>query len=325
MSPVLNRGEIMQVKEQEAIQLTKEQIYAKKMKYYRRNFITLMLESFFFSAACSMFSPENVLPAYVANLSQKPIYIALISVIYYGVSYGVTVFSCPIGINAKSPKWISVIICFVQRIGFFFILLSTYMVVGNEESIALFLFFCSLVMLAFGSGMSTPLFSQMVSVSIPKNIGTFYGAYNLSGSVSGILGSLILTRCLVLYDFPKNYRSVFLVGLVLGVIATIVVSAGVHEVTDDRVVEKVSLKEVFGISKRILKENAEFRYFTIIRVLLGAAEFAIPYYIIIASDRPGVPKGFVGMMATFYLVAKMISSMIMGRIGDKFGPIMTLL
>ncbi|HJD45561.1 MAG TPA: MFS transporter [Candidatus Mediterraneibacter norfolkensis] len=304
--------------------ITKEQLYEKKEKYYKRNFFTFMCESFFFSAALSMFSAESVLPSYVANLSDKSIYIALISVIYYGVSYGATFFSCPIGVNAKSPKWISIAICFLQRVGFFFIFLSTYMVSGSRN-ISLFLFFMSLIIFALSNGMSTPLFSQAVSASLHKNIGTFYGFYGLVGAGSGILGSLILTRCLTIYDFPKDYRTAFLIGLVSALIATCAMSIGIKEVTDDRESVKISLKDVIPISRKILSENTEFSYFTIIKVILGAAEFAIPYYIIIASLKPDTPDGFVGIMSTIYLIAKMIYSLFVGRIGDKCGPIAMLL
>lgn len=310
----------MKTEKQDKIALTSEQIYAKKEKYYLRNFITLMFESFFFSAALAMFSAESVLPVYVKNLSDKSIWIAMISVIYYGVSYGVYIFSCPIGVNAKSPKWISVIICFLQRIGFFLIYLSTY-AVTHSHSLALVMFFISLTMFACSSGMSTPLYSQMVSVSIHKNVSTFYGAYNLFGAASGVIGSLIFTKFLKQYEFPVNFRMTFMVALISALIATVVVSVGVKEVTDDRKVEKISLRDVFSISKRILRENAEFRHYTIVRVMLGAAEFAIPYYIIVASAKAGAPKGFAGMLTTVFLVAKMVSSLIVGRIGDKFGAL----
>ena len=90
-------------------------IYVKKEAFYKGNFISLMCESFFFAFALTMFSPENVLPVYVSSLSDKAIYIALISALYYGISYSATVFSCVVGVNARSPKWISVVICFLQR------------------------------------------------------------------------------------------------------------------------------------------------------------------------------------------------------------------
>ena len=75
-----------------------------KEKNYSRNFLSLMFEAFTFAFALAMFSPESVLPVYVDSLSAKPIYIALISVAFYGISNASTVFSCVIGVNAKSPK-----------------------------------------------------------------------------------------------------------------------------------------------------------------------------------------------------------------------------
>ena len=317
-------GGNMQKKSQLSRPLTNDEIYAKKERYYRRNFITLLFESFFFSSALAMFSPEAVLPVYVKHLSDKPFFIALISVISYGLSYGVYIFSCPIGVNAKSPKWVSVGICFLQRIGFFFIYLSTY-AVTRSQSTALFMFFISLSVYAVSAGLSSPLFSQMVSVSIHKNVGTFYGAYALAGAVSGVLGSLVFNTCLKNFDFPKDFRMTFFIALMAALIATVVVSVGVREVTDDRVINRIRMKEVFPLCKKIILENKKFRQFTLIRVLLGAAEFALPYYIIIASSKTGAPEGYVGTLATIFLVAKMISALLAGKIGDKFGPVALLM
>ena len=135
---------------------------------------------------------------------------------------------------------------------------------------------------------------------------------------------MVLTRSLATLPFPLNFRQVFLVGLISSLIATVVVSVGVKEVTDDRVVEQIRLREIFVIGGQILRDNRNFRNYTVIKVLVGAAEFAIPYYILVSNNLAGAPAGFVGMMSTVYLVAKMVGAMVMGRIGDRFGPMMIL-
>lgn len=303
--------------------LSEQEIYLKKEACYARNFISLMFEGFLFSFALAMFSPENVLPVYVNSLSEKAIYIALISALYYGFSYGCTVFSCVLGVNARSPKWISVAICFLQRVGFFTIFLSTFLVDRSTEG-AIGVFFVSLAIYAASAGMSNPLFAQMVGTSIHRNVGTFYGAYNMVGSVAGVAASLILTRCLATMEFPFSFRAVFLLGLLSALVATVVVSVGVREVTDDRAEEHIRLRDIFPISLQILRENRPFRHYALIKVLVGAAEFAVPYYIIVASDLPGTPAGFVGVMTTVYLMAKVVSSLVLGRLADAFGAIMVL-
>ena len=68
--------------------LSAQELYQKKERFYPRNFISLMCESFTFSFARAMFSPENVMPVYVSSLSDKAIYLALITALYYGCSYG---------------------------------------------------------------------------------------------------------------------------------------------------------------------------------------------------------------------------------------------
>ena len=305
------------------LQADAQRIYQKKEAFYKGNFISLMCESIFFSFALTMFSPENVLPVYVASLSEKPIYIALISALYYGISYSTTVFSCVIGVNAKSPKWISVAVCFLQRVGFFLIFLSTYLASGNVQ-LALITFFVSLALYAGSAGMSNPLFAQMVGTSIQRNVGTFYGAYSMMGAFSGVLASVVLTQCLARQEFPFSFRSVFLLGLISALIATVVVCVGLREVTDDRVREKIRLRDIFPLGAQILRKDRGFRDYTVIKILVGAAEFAIPYYIIAASGLENVPAGFVGIMATIYLVAKMVGSLVMGRLADRFGAMIIL-
>lgn len=300
--------------------LSEQQLLEKKESYYIRNFLCLMMEGFLFTFSLTMFSPENVLPVYVSSLSQDAIYLAMISAVYYGFSYGCTIFSCVIGLNAKSPKWISILVCFLQRIGFFMIFLSTYLVSGNRQ-FALAMFFVSLALYATSAGMSNPLFAQMVGTSIHRNVGTFYGGYSMSGAISGVIASLLIGRCLERYTFPKSFQVVFLLGLVSALLATLAVAVGVREVTDDRKREHIRLRDIFPISAQILRENKPFRHFTVLKVLVGAAEFAIPYYIIVASALPGTPASFVGTMTTVYLVSKVIGSLLLGRLADRFGAI----
>lgn len=307
----------------QSTKLSLEQIEIKKDRYYKRNYIALCMEGFFFSCACSMFSSENVLPAYVSNITNRPWAIALISILYYGFSYGFNIFSCPIGVGTKSPKWTSVLICMLQRVGFFLIFLSTFSITKSTD-LALIMFFVAFGGHSISVGLSLPLFSQMVSVSIHKNVSNFFGSYQLVGMVGSVLGSIVFTKLLKTYSFPKNYRVLFLIGLAFALIATCVVSFGVKEVIDDRVPEKINVKDVFPIGYKLMKENPEFLHFTIVRIIVALAEFAIPYYIVVLAAKQGAPEGFEGVLTTIYLIAKMINSVVAGKIGDKCGPLAIL-
>lgn len=308
------------MREETPVLSSTEQILQKKEHFYRRNFVSLMMEAFFFSFALALFSTENVFPTYVALLSDNELLIALISATFFGISYGATVFSAVIGVNCKSPKWTSIVVCFLQRIGFFLIFLSTFLASSNV-TMALIMFFISLAMYAVSSGMSSPVFAQMVATSIHRNVGVFYGGYSMAGAIGGVIATLTLTHCLASYAFPQSFRYIFAIGLIFALIATVVVMVGLREVTDDRVVTKIQFRDLIPLGKEIVQTNTSFRHYIILKMVVGGAEVAIPYYILQAASLEGVPAGFEGTMATAYLVAKIAGGLLIGRIADRFGAI----
>ena len=292
----------------------------KQEAVYKRNYIALLSDALFFSIGYTLFSTDNVLPLYISNLSDKPIFIALMTALFLGVQYSSTVFSCMIGVNAKSPKWIGIGICFLQRIGFALILVSTFFI-DTSVTLALILFFVSLVMYAVSSGMSSPLFTQMVTFTIHKNVGSFFGTYNLVSCLSGVLATSLFTYCISKFMFPLSFRLVFLIGTVMAVTSTITLSIMLREVTDNRVREHIRFKDVFSIGVEIIKTDKKYRNYAITRTLAGAADFTIPYYILYAGTLPGANEAFLGTMATIYLMSKMAGSALFGKLADKFGSL----
>ncbi len=292
-------------------------LLARKERYYKRNYLTLMLEGFLFTFSCTMFSYTTVLPVYVSKLTSNAFFVSLISVMYYGFGYGASIFSTVIGVNAKSPKWISIWVCGLQRIGFILIFLSTY----TSGNAALALFFISFSVYSVSAGMSLPMFNQMVATSIHRNTGGFYGSYYLIGNAAGVLASTLMTRIFSLRAYPVDYRLIFLIGTLTAVVASFVVGFGIKEVTDDRVVENIRFSEVFSLLRDIFRTNKLFSRFVVVRALAAAAEFSVPYFIIKAGAFDDVPAGFVGTMTTVLLISNMFASKLMGWLGDKRGPL----
>ena len=57
----------------------------KQEAVYRRNYLALLSDALFFSMGFTMFSTDNVLPVYISNLSDKTIYIAVMTALFLGV------------------------------------------------------------------------------------------------------------------------------------------------------------------------------------------------------------------------------------------------
>ncbi|CRZ35014.1 MFS transporter [Herbinix hemicellulosilytica] len=303
---------------------SKNDIIKQREKYYRRNYIALMFEGFFVSFAFSIFSHTTVFPVYVSYITENSFFISLVSVIYFGLSYFSSILSCVWGVNAKSPKWISIIICGTQRIGFIAIIISTYFAFSNS-AVALTIFFLSFAVYAVAAGMSSPVFYNMVATVIPKKIGGFMGSYSLIGAASGVISSRIMTKILDKYGFPVNYRTIFIIGTVMAVIATFIVVFGVKEVVGEEEKEKIKFSDLPAIVKGLFTKNIPYRRFLITRIILGIAEMTIPFYIIKVGKLEGVTAGFVGTMTTVLLISNMIAGKFMGYIGDKLGPMAMVL
>lgn len=83
---------------------SENEIIALKEKYYKRNYVTMLLEAFCVNFAFSIFSYTTVFPVYVQNITSNSFFVALVAVVYFGCSYGSSILSCLVGLNAKSPK-----------------------------------------------------------------------------------------------------------------------------------------------------------------------------------------------------------------------------
>jgi MFS family permease len=289
---------------------------------YRRNYIALLLDGFFFSFASSIFSHTTVLPVYVSGLSENRIFISLLAVLFFSLSNGASVLSCVIGVNTRSPKWAAVIICMTQRAGFFLIFLSTWAVTGNRN-LAIGLFFFSYAVYGIAAGMSGPVHSTLVSRAIHRNVASFYGTYSLSGALAGIIGAQVIRVLLERYSFPVNYGRLFLLGVAVAMLSTLSLAAGISETKEEKR-ETMNFSRLPFIFRKILTENKRYRHFLLVRIFAAMAEMCIPFYIIRVQSMDGAGGGTVGIMTTVLLVSNMASAKIIGRIGDRTGPLMMM-
>jgi MFS family permease len=290
----------------------------KRERYYKRNYYVFLLEGFFFSFALTIFSHSTVLPVYISNITTNRFWISFLALTFFGLSNSSTIISSVIGVNAKSAKWIAVILTGTQRIGLFFIFLSTYFLTGSE-SFSLLMFFISYSVFGFSVGMANPVFSNMVSNVIYRNVSSFYGSYALMGGIAGVISSQMISYFIDYYAFPLNYRYLFLFGLIMAIMSTLTVIFGIKEVPRDRIV-KITYRELPKMMLNIWKENHQFRSFILIRLFTSAAEMTLPFFIISVSLISGVNEGVVGVMSTILLISNLLFAKIMGNLGDKKGP-----
>ena len=292
-------------------------------KYLKRNWIIFMLEGFFFSFAVTMNSQQTVMPAYIAQLSDNSFYISLLSIIFYGCTYFARIFSVIVGMNTKSPKKATIIMCGMHRLGFLFLFLSTFFASSNFM-IAITVVLISFAVCCLLSGVSSPVFTMLVANTIPKGFGSFYGSYSLSGAIAGILASQLLTLCYKYFSFPLNYRIIFLICVVSAVIASVVLAFGIKETRYYQVKKRTKIKDLPKIFFGVWKSNSRYRQYIVVRMIVAAAEVSIPFFVVRVGAYHNIPIGYVGIISLVLLVAKMITSKIAGWLADKQGTMVML-
>lgn len=305
-------------------QLSEEELLSERRKYRGRNQIAFVMEAFCFSFATTLNSQQTVIPSYVAELSDNAILISLISVIFYGCTYCSSILSCLIGLNSKSPKWTAITMCGLHRVGFLFLFISTFFA-GQNSTLALVVFFAAFASACTMSGISSPLFNMLVANTIPDRVGDFFGIYNLSGAVSGIIASWVLKKCYERFDFPLDYRVIFLLAVIMAVVASVVLASGIKEVRAPAPDKRVRAKELPAFFGNAWRSSGKFRRFVGLRMIMAAAEFSVPFFIVAVASFRGAPVGFVGTASLVLLITKIVAARILGRVADRFGEIQVLL
>ena len=288
-------------------------------KNYKRNYFSLLCESLLYTFAYSLFSVTHVIPEYVSKLTDSSWALSLVSVLYYCPVYLASIIGCYYSLNSSSPKKVCVTICISQRIGLFCIALSSLFIGRASSSVCLLVFFMAYTVYNIADGMSMPVYYDMISTMIHKNIGQFFGTYNMIGSVAGIVASLLLSYLYRVRPYPQNYQAMFFIGFLFAIGSSLMIIFGCRE-SETAVKERVSFRfSQFPSLFKTCLGKPSFRRYTVVFLLLTAADFSVPFYIIrLEQDHP-VPENYLGIMSMVSLFSGIAANWFLGIIADKYG------
>lgn len=178
------------------------------------------------------------------------------------------------------------------------------------------------VFTAFG-GVTALTFQDVVGKVIPPSRrGAFFGARQF---VAGLLAFVVggtLVRWLLgeggPLPFPANFGALALLSLVCFTIGIGSFSL-VREPPQQRLGQPQRLTDGLRRAPAILRENANYRWFIISRLLLRTGQIAEPFYIIYATEALGLPKAVAGVFVGAWALAAALSNLVWGRVSDRRG------
>jgi MFS family permease len=233
------------------------------------------------------FLPQLAVANVIENLKHKrPLYI------WSGLVRIATIWIIALSVTVLSRAWVG------GFVAMFFILYSVYVVAGGVAGIP---------------------FMDIVGKEIkPHNRGSFFAARMFFGGIGAALMGLFVRSVLAGNDFPGNYATLFITAA--AIITVAIISFCFAEEREGVVPqERTPIKTFLLRGPMLLKAVKSYRMFLLWRVLLSIWMMALPFYIIYARERLGLPEESVGTFLSAQMVGMIVSNLLWGRLSDRIG------
>ena len=291
-------------------------------EYETRNFCLALVNGVFTRVGFRFVNSSTVLAAFVKELTNSNLMVGLTSsTMRAGWMWPQLLMSNLLEHRSrKMPFYIFGTV--IRVISWVFILLLT-LLIGNRNHILLFICFYFLYFAASSSmGISTIPFNDILAKSIPVQkrarlfsfrqfIGGFFGIG------VGFLIRYILSEEFYL-SFPYNYTTMFGVCILMMTAAAVAFALSrepIHPVRSERRPFWQHLKR----GAHFLREDRDYRYFTLFRMISSFGNMCIPFYVPYALDRIGVPESTIGSFVAVGAGSAVLSNILWAYMGEKLG------
>jgi len=210
----------------------------------------------------------------------------------------------------------------MRILGWIIIMILT-LIIGNSNYMALFICFYIVYFLATSAvGISSLPFNDILAKEIPiYRRARLFGIRQLIGSFFAIWIGFLIRYMLsdrFFLKFPYNYSIMFALSAFFLSIATFAFAI-TKEPVEPVHNERKPLWEHLKLGPYFLKTDRNYRYFLGYRILASFGNMGIPFYVPFAIDKLGIHPSFVGAFTTVGAISAILSNILWGYVGEKFG------
>ena len=180
----------------------------------------------------------------------------------------------------------------------------------------------------FGGGVTTLSFQDIVAKIVPPTQrGRFFGTRQLYGGLLAFALAGPFVRWMLSDEsplaFPHNFALISLVSLVCYATGMLFF-ARVREPAAQLLVPRQGIGAALRAAPAILRGNARYRMFIIVRLCLLIGRLAEPFAIIYVTEQLHLAKSIAGLLIAVSAVAAASSNLVWGRLGDSRGMVWLL-
>ena len=251
-------------------------------RVYRRNFGFFFADAVLFTVAMGIIGPTTVIPDFVRRLTDSEILVGLAGSVF-PVGFALPqLFVARHIVRHERKKW-----WFVgPNIPVRFVMLLFALILmwrgRSDPHLILAAFFVSYWIAALGDGLVGVPWALLAGSSLDNRWRA--RVFGLSNMTTGVIMLFVAPLIAVVLGstgpgFPQNYGFLFAASGAIFVLS-IIPGLFFRELTDGRPAEKTpSFAQFFPQIGRLIKEDAPFRSFIVMRVLTGLFMMAAPFYV----------------------------------------------
>lgn len=293
----------------------------------RRNFTLGVVNGALFRVADVLIDTEMVLTWFLAQLGTSNMLIGLVSPVRFGGSFLLQMLAS--GYMERMPyklpfyRLISIFRC-ISLVVF----AAAVALVPVQSPWLIGAFFLVLAFFSLGAGLVGIPFMDMVGKVVPPHRrGAFFAQRMFWGGLLALGSSSLVGFLLAEPDglrFPLNVAVLFVLAS-FGFALTAWSWSLVKEPPSDvpaTAVDQGMLRELLVQVRRglaILREDALYRRYMIMRLALTIASWAAPFYVVYAERELAIPASMLGLYLGVRNAAGIVSNLFWGRISDRWG------
>ncbi len=284
----------------------------------RYNFIVNIMDGGFFGLALGFASITTIIPLFVSTMTHSAALIGLIPALHTMGWQLPQLFTARRISSMPRYKPYVMLATIHERLPFLGLGVVAWLIPHIPVQAALVVTFLLLLWQGLGAGFTANAWQNMIGRVIPNDsLATFFGlqssAANLLASGSAILAGLLLER----FKGVQGFIDCFLIGSVFLIFSYIFLGLTREPARDIRPVEGKQPSLVHS-TLQILKTNANFRNFLVVRVLSQFGLMAFAFYTVYAVEHHGMSEGTAGVMTSILFISQVISNPLLGRLADSW-------
>lgn len=301
------------------------------LRYLRRNFLMFLADYVLFATAYRLTEPNSVIPDFIQRLTGDQRVIGLVGIIPTLFWLAPQLLFAQF-ISRRSSRQPYLRPIFLVRI--VVLIMAGVIAAGgtNGQSEILVGFIVCYMILWVTDGFFTIVWADLLGSSLPdKSRSTLYLLGTL-GTALGAFAARFIVEFL-LSDrgpiFPYNYAWLFGIAGVLLVVGGVALALMKEETTTVVIPRGPTLRELIPYIGEVLRTDAKFRHFTIMRTLADLATLVIPFYVIVGTDElrkimvePAFNEAratFIGNTVLLATFGSLISSFVTGWLSRQYG------